>query len=281
MLQSWWPYPPLRPDSTILGHPMSTQSQSSKTRRSRSPSPEIEPSTNTSGAAIEGHVPYPSKRPKSGFELQGMGGIGTRRILATYARDHMTDIVELGSWMGRSASFLAVCSPRANLYCIDHWEGSAEHHRNKNKALKTLFDAFMEHTWHIRHRITAVRADTLTGMRNVHAAGVVPDLVFVDASHDYQAVYDDIALAQELWPEAQVIGDDWGWKQVQRAVIDYARRHHLIIDVEGGGWALLKEAPLAVRVKARLNRLYGNLQGWGQHRDAEARIPDTAPKRRR
>lgn len=264
---------------------MTTQSQSAKTgTSSRTTRQRLKISTNSSGGgeSIRGAIPYPSKRPETGLELQNMLGVGTRRILATYARDHMTTIVELGSWMGRSANFLAACSLQANIYCIDHWEGSAEQQASGNKALPRLFDAFMEHTWHVRNRIIPVRADTLTGMRNVHAAGIVPDLVFVDASHDYQAVYDDIALARELWPEAQVVGDDWGFTQVQKAVVDYARRNRrLVIDVEGSGWALRDGASLAARAKARLNRLYGTLNGWGQYRAAEALMPNTMPKRRR
>lgn len=57
------------------------------------------------------------------------------------------------------------------------------------------------------------------------------DLVFIDGSHLYDAVYSDISL---YWPKIKkggmMAGDDYAWADVKRAVHDFARENNLAVN---------------------------------------------------
>src|SRR5204863_189743 len=58
--------------------------------------------------------------------------------------------VEVGSWRGRSASFLAVeifnSGKPIELHCVDTWEGSSEHKRDEIVVSGMLYDEFLKNT---------------------------------------------------------------------------------------------------------------------------------------
>lgn len=78
-------------------------------------------------------------------------------------------------------------------------------------------------------RCVAVQATSVPGMSAV-ADHVQPDVVFIDASHDYYSVLEDIRAAVRLFPRAAVCGDDYGRKapgsgQLEvRAAVDQAAK---------------------------------------------------------
>jgi hypothetical protein len=52
---------------------------------------------------------------------------------------------------------------------------------------------------------------------------VKPDVVYIDADHHYEAAKSDIKKALELFPEALLVGDDYGnYEDVRRAVHECA-----------------------------------------------------------
>ena len=53
--------------------------------------------------------------------------------------------------------------------------------------------------------------------------GVEPDLLYIDASHHYDGVMKDVSTAIDLFPSAHIVGDDWEYPDVQRAVKDCAQ----------------------------------------------------------
>ncbi len=120
-------------------------------------------------------------------------------------------VIELGSWMGRSTMAIAGAAPSATLLCVDHWKGSTEHHIREEwrEKLPVLYETFLVHLWEHRARVVPVRNTTLAGMEEIHAAGIVPDVVYVDASHDARSVDADVRTAIRLFPKAAICGDDW------------------------------------------------------------------------
>jgi len=142
-------------------------------------------------------------------------------------------IVELGSWLGLSASYLLDLCPQATVICVDHWRGSAEHHRREDwkVRLATLYETFLRHHWANRDRIVPMRTGTLDGLQELRELGIQPDLIYVDASHDEESVYQDITACLHHFPEAEIIGDDWLHASVRRGVIRAA--DHLWLRVEG------------------------------------------------
>ena len=118
-------------------------------------------------------------------------------------------ILELGAWLGKSTRALCDMAPGAQVVTIDTWEGSEEH--VGNPKLERLHETFLVNCWEYRDQLIPIKATTEKGMQDLARKGVVPDLIYIDADHGYEGVRHDIELAIKLWPEAQIVGDDWAF----------------------------------------------------------------------
>lgn len=166
--------------------------------------------------------------------LDGWLAPGTKRVLANAVNKDTQVIVELGSWLGLSALYLAGLAPKARIYCIDHWKGSEEH--QSDPRLDSLYGSFKSHTQVHGARIVAVRDSTVSGMEALAAQGVKPDVVYVDADHSYEGCLADIKAIRRLWPDAVIVGDDWHWQGVRRAAQEVAKAEGLGVHADGNGW---------------------------------------------
>ncbi len=133
--------------------------------------------------------------------------------------------MELGSLCGLSSRFLAQHAPNATIICIDHWEGSAEHvgragHKPEWKErLKELYPRFLRNLWPHRHHVVPMKTTTLDGMQELHGLGIQPEVIYIDASHDTDSVRGDISMAWALFPDAHLVGDDWGFPTVRMGLM--------------------------------------------------------------
>jgi hypothetical protein len=129
-------------------------------------------------------------------------------------------VVELGSWQGMSAKFIAQHAPNAFVACVDHWQGSQEHHSYPAWAvdLPTLYDTFLRNLWQFRDRVIPVKETTQDGMQIISSLELMPDLVYIDAAHDTESVASDVATALRLFPKSVLVGDDWSWDSVRAGV---------------------------------------------------------------
>ena len=110
--------------------------------------------------------------------------------------------VEVGSWKGRSASFMAVeilnSSKNIKFDCVDTWEGSIEHlDINSPFFLKELIEdkdwlygEFLKNTSPVREILNPVRMPSLDAVDLYEDSSL--DFVFIDASHEYEDVKKDI-----------------------------------------------------------------------------------------
>lgn len=200
-------------------------------------------SANTATTIEQAHA-WPRLKPAVDPLDHGWLRADAQRALASHINGDTRAIVEVGSWLGKSAMFMAKSAPDAKVYCIDHWQGSAEHHYNDDfeSMLPILFETFCANCWDYRGQIVPIRMSSQDGMREVHRFGVVPDLVYIDASHDYASVLADVALARELFPTAVLVGDDWNshWLGVTDAVTDYCKAHAPINFEESGKCWIIK-----------------------------------------
>jgi len=72
--------------------------------------------------------------------------------------------------------------------------------------------------WDYKDRIIPIRGTTSTIMGVANYYGVHPDVIYIDAAHDYYSVLADVLTALELFPEAQIIGDDISYHGVKAAI---------------------------------------------------------------
>lgn len=128
-------------------------------------------------------------------------------------------VVEFGSWCGRSSVALTTAT---YVLCVDTWEGSQEH----AELLAAGVDPWKEWRTHTYQYpgVSAYKCDLagdVSGLVSEVWARGGADMVFVDASHDYESVKRDIATARKLLkPGGLLSGHDYSrfWPGVMQAV---------------------------------------------------------------
>jgi hypothetical protein len=157
-------------------------------------------------------------------------------------------VVELGSWLGKSTRKWLTNS-NANVICIDTWQGSVEHTERRKDVigkLPTLKDTFLNNQEEWRERVFPVQMNTVQGMAELYKYQIYPDFIYIDASHQYEDVYTDLAMAYNYFPNAFICGDDWGWhnktqgkrKTVQEAVKIFCKANKLNFANNHWAWHL-------------------------------------------
>ena len=131
-------------------------------------------------------------------------------------------ILEVGSWRGRSTSVLAHHTPGI-VVAVDTWRGSVEHQLElQGRPASGVFYAFRENTSRYDN-IWPLLANSITGARIISHSPLRFDLIFIDASHDYESVKADIeAWLPLLAPGGILCGHDayrWGVKAAVKQLV--------------------------------------------------------------
>jgi len=162
----------------------------------------------------------------------------------SYVVDNFTDdshFVEVGSWKGRSASFMAVeiINSKKNIKfdCIDTWEGSIEHTElddpwanrenvsewfNEFKKDKDfLYSSFLKNTQSVSDVINPIRKRSHDAALSYKNRSL--DFIFIDASHEYKDVLLDLQLFYPKLKRGGIIaGHDYhGFVGVKAAVDEF------------------------------------------------------------
>jgi predicted O-methyltransferase YrrM len=123
-------------------------------------------------------------------------------------------IVEIGSYLGASASFLAAggWTRVSKLYCVDTWENDA-----MSEGPKKTFDAFLQNTSVFKEVIIPLKGKSVEVINLLD--GPI-DLLLIDADHSYAAVMTDLkTYLPKVKAGGLLILHDWGWADgVRRAV---------------------------------------------------------------
>lgn len=145
-------------------------------------------------------------------------------------------IIDVGSWKGCSADFMVKESMQYGndfeVICIDTWLGSHEHYaweENYNNYLPrknnriNLYDVFLSNMMQLGNSdyVTPFRIDSVNGYMILKDWGIVADLIYVDAAHDYNSAKQDILnYKQILRPGGVMVCDDYSWFQGVREAAD-------------------------------------------------------------
>ena len=175
--------------------------------------------------------------------------------------------VEVGSWLGWSASILARAMreredvfSELELVCVDTWLGSAEmvsRQTPENRAFLHRKHGLPQVYWHFLANmkreglaeIVTPYAQTSRAAAQVFAGmGLRFDLIYLDAAHDFETVFEDLfAWAGLLKPSAILAGDDFdpvsdpGVVEAVQLFADRAVRldgRRLELTTEGRTWRL-------------------------------------------
>ena len=137
-------------------------------------------------------------------------------------------ILELGAWMGISTRFLCDnSSSETVIISVDHWLGSAEHKilEEWKADLPTLYETFLVNCWRCKHKLVPVRLSTEKAIPLLAKLGIIPGLIYVDASHDAISVENDLTNCIETFPNARIVGDDWSHLTVREGVLNALQKH--------------------------------------------------------
>lgn len=142
-------------------------------------------------------------------------------------------IIEIGTWLGASALFMAE-NTDAHILCIDTWLGAAEMWDNKadpdrygalriEHGTPTIYEDFLSNILRAgkQEQITPWRVPSNIALRLLNQWGYKPDLVYIDGSHEYADVKQDVSLSAQLFPRI-ICGDDYhSWLGVKKAVNEW------------------------------------------------------------
>jgi cephalosporin hydroxylase len=144
-------------------------------------------------------------------------------------------IIEVGSWLGASAIHMAKECRRIGLmpkiYCVDTWLGATEfwtdaadteerNLRQRNGYPQVYFD-FLSNVVQARMQdiITPIPTTSTIGAKVLRHHGIIADLIYIDGSHDFEDVVQDIRSYAPLVRQGGILfGDDLNWPGVSAAV---------------------------------------------------------------
>lgn len=126
----------------------------------------------------------------------------------------MDNIVEIGSWMGRSTdALLSGC--KGTVWAVDHFKGSntEENSFHREAAKWDISKIFLGNVGHYKN-LKLLKMDSLEAVERFKDKSV--DMVFIDGGHEYEEVMVDI----KAWlPKTKklICGHDYDRKSVKRA----------------------------------------------------------------
>jgi predicted O-methyltransferase YrrM len=156
-------------------------------------------------------------------------------------------IIEVGTWKGASAIEMARVAKDLDLaveiICIDTWLGSPEHFLkpdqppgeslNMRHGYPRLYDQFLANVLHEGHEdmIVPLAQTSENAAVILRKLGVLADLVYIDAAHEYEPVLADL---ERYWPLLSarggvLFGDDFHRSPVADAARDFTDTHGLVL----------------------------------------------------
>lgn len=217
-------------------------------------SPELQKSGSQPDVArlIHARIPY-EDFDASRFPLDLQGWYGEHPVFGAIVERVQADLViEVGSWKGQSSvslgKALEALGPGRQLLCVDTWLGAGEfwddHDDMRYQGLGLVngfpsvyyqFLANMVHTG-LQDVVVPFPVPSTLGARWCQRRGIQADVIYVDASHEYEDVAQDL---HQWWPNLRpggvLFGDDYTeyWPGVKRAVAEWSQAtgiEHAVID---------------------------------------------------
>lgn len=190
---------------------------------------------------------YSDYNPYEGLELMevnAQGWASTSPVFEEIIQEIKPKlIVEVGTWKGASAIHMAQTMLKYyddfEILCIDTFLGSVEHWVDQQGSLfggikngrPMVYEQFLSNVVHFQltDYITPLPIDSINGSEILAKLGVQPDLIYIDAAHDYVSVRNDLTnYATCLRPGGYLLGDDWFHEPIKRAAWDTFGKENVI-----------------------------------------------------
>jgi hypothetical protein len=205
---------------------------------------------------IKGHIVDTHGWMSKSFEV-----VVSRSVSHLKREDPLT-VVEVGTWKGLSASKMVEVLKKEgftnfNVICIDTWLGAPEfwtwgiNDPTRGLSLKRV-DGYPSvfHTFTKNVKVLGMEDHIAPlPLSSTQAADVLahykirPDLIYIDASHEFNPVTSDISCYYPLLKDGCVmLGDDYSsnWKGVIKAVDTFVAQNKLELTVNDVVWSFKK-----------------------------------------
>ena len=156
----------------------------------------------------------------------------------TEDKDRELVIVEVGTWKGLSATTMADILKNKGysnfrIVCIDTWLGAQEFWTDRKGGIRDLkcvngypsiFYTFTKNVKKLGHDdvICPLPLSSSEASYVLDYYKIKPDIIYIDAAHEYEAVKNDMALYAPLVKDGGVLmGDDYHWRGVSKAVNEF------------------------------------------------------------
>ena len=120
------------------------------------------------------------------------------------------ELLEIGSWEGRSSIFFLNYFPQSRLTCVDTFEGGDEH--QSDYALDGLEQRFDHNIQSFAERISKIKARSRDALPALAIGSQQFDFAYVDGGHRAEDAFADALLT---WPLIRrggvVLFDDYEW----------------------------------------------------------------------
>lgn len=178
-------------------------------------------------------------------------GLDSRHLTAILQRTRPSFIVEVGSWKGLSAIAmghwlkLGNATSCATILCVDTWLGTTKAWTHRGAFGNTLYNnagypsIFFQWLFNIKHAglddvVVPLPLPSTMGALYLAQNKLSPDLVFIDACHDYPCVYADILNWFPVLRRGGVLfGDDAGQAPVKSALADATKKLGVTYSIVG------------------------------------------------
>ena len=159
--------------------------------------------------------------------------------------------------MSKMATITNTKGINANLVAIDTWLGAPEFwtrgvcNKDPDRCLR-LINGYPSIFYKFTKNMKALGFDdcvcpfpisSIQGRDVLATFKIQADIIYIDAAHEYKAVYSDIESFWEiLKPGGFMFGDDYNscWLGVIKAVDEFVGKHNLQLNLEEGVWCIRK-----------------------------------------
>lgn len=129
-------------------------------------------------------------------------------------------VLEIGSWLGRSACFILEVNPNVDLHCVDTWEDWRLPEDEVKKESRRVREQFLSNLAKlgITDKIKVIEDDSKNILQYLPKGTL--DMIYIDGSHKEEEVYLDMRHSYSLLKlGGHIVGDDWGWNSVSKGIM--------------------------------------------------------------
>lgn len=137
-----------------------------------------------------------------------------RRHFRPLRRTHVR-ILEIGSFEGRSAIFFLRYLPESTIVCVDSFMGSTHvrHIEMWEREIPKIEGRFDRNLAEFGGRVRKIAMESRSALAMLRKEGAYFDLVYIDASHKSDDVWEDSIRAWDVTKSgAMIMWDDYEWQ---------------------------------------------------------------------